>query len=476
MNVWRPVIDHVADQLGMGRLCTVEVDSWFLPDTRGVSYGIDHVKSTIVPQMLDREERRLGYFHNAGYFELDGDDFDGVFRLGSHAEATGLPPYVEVVRLDRIRRDDPELVSRVVALTARPPGPAADRQPRHPVGPTPGRGPALVGRPGPRDVPSVLVRNVPPMRGNGRAGGGLRRVVEPLSTAPVPSRPPPTSPSWRPGPRLSSSPWPGWCGAPGRPGRHRWSDGAALGGRYGHPGRSLWRLTPTCSRPRSGSAPRRRPDSAAGPADVTSMPLRWLPAEIPGTAAGALRRAGEPERSTAELDGEDWWFRCRFPARRAGDPCHGPWLLELEGLATISDVWLNGDHVAHSESMFTPVRVRIDALADRQRVGHPVRRPDTGPGRAAPRPRWKTGGATHQNLRWLRTTLLGRQPGWAVTPAPVGPWRPVRLTPWAGHQIVDRRVTTRCTEGGGTTSGSVSVELRVTTDPAAAARSRSRSC
>jgi hypothetical protein len=116
LNVWRPVVDHVAEQLDLGRLCTVEVDSWFLPDTRGVSYGTDHVKSTIVPQMLDREGRRLGYFHNAGYFELAGDDFDGVFRLGSHAEAAGLPPYVEVIRLDRVRRNDPDLVPRAVAL------------------------------------------------------------------------------------------------------------------------------------------------------------------------------------------------------------------------------------------------------------------------------------------------------------------------------------------------------------------------
>jgi Domain of unknown function (DUF1839) len=117
LNVWRPVVDHVDEQLGLGRLCTVEVDSWFLPDTRGVAYGIAHVKSTIVPQMLDRAGRRLGYFHNAGYFELAGDDFDGVFRLGVCADSAGLPPYVEVIRLDRIRRNDPKLVSRAVALT-----------------------------------------------------------------------------------------------------------------------------------------------------------------------------------------------------------------------------------------------------------------------------------------------------------------------------------------------------------------------
>ncbi len=80
-----------------------------------------------------------------------------------------------------------------------------------------------------------------------------------------------------------------------------------------------------------------------------------------------------------------------------------------------------------------------------------------------PRPRWKSAGASHQNLRWFRTTLLGRQPGWAVTPAPVGPWRPVRLLPWGAHQVVGRWLETRLVAPApGETRGSVSVELRCT--------------
>ncbi len=117
LNVWRPVVDHVEEQLGLGRLCTVEGDARYLPDTVGVSYGTDHVKTTFVPAAIDRERRTLGYFHNAGYFELAGDDFDGLFRMGAHADPAALPPYVERIRLDRIRRDDTDLVERVVALT-----------------------------------------------------------------------------------------------------------------------------------------------------------------------------------------------------------------------------------------------------------------------------------------------------------------------------------------------------------------------
>jgi len=117
LNVWRPVIDHVDEQLGLGRLCTVEVDAWFLPDTRGVSYGLDHVKTTIVPTALDRVGRRLDYFHNAGLFTLAGNDFDGIFHLDGPVDPTVLAPYVETVRLDRLRLHDPDLVAGVVALT-----------------------------------------------------------------------------------------------------------------------------------------------------------------------------------------------------------------------------------------------------------------------------------------------------------------------------------------------------------------------
>ena len=89
----------------------------YLADTRGVSYRDQHVKTTIVPTRLDRSARRLDYFHNAGLFALEGDDFDGIFHLDGPSDPLVLPPYVETVRLDRIIRGDPGHVARVVALT-----------------------------------------------------------------------------------------------------------------------------------------------------------------------------------------------------------------------------------------------------------------------------------------------------------------------------------------------------------------------
>lgn len=99
LNIWRSLLDHIEEQLDLGRIPIVETDAWYLPDTRGTSYRSEHVKTSIGIQMLDRQARRLGYFHNAGYFELGEEDFDGTFGVGAAANGHRLPLYVEVARL-----------------------------------------------------------------------------------------------------------------------------------------------------------------------------------------------------------------------------------------------------------------------------------------------------------------------------------------------------------------------------------------
>lgn len=116
MYVWRPVVDHIEAHLALGHLVTVEVDAFHLPDTAGVTYGLDHVKTGIVPQLLDRADRRLGYFHNAGYFELHGGDFSGIFHLDEPRPPTVLLPYMEVIDLQGLRTAAPTL-DEVLGLT-----------------------------------------------------------------------------------------------------------------------------------------------------------------------------------------------------------------------------------------------------------------------------------------------------------------------------------------------------------------------
>ena len=100
MQLYRPTVDHVVEQLNSGRAMIIEADSYYLPDTAATAYRQAHVKSSIAIESIDVEAEGLRYFHGAGYHELTGEDFRGVFRLGRLFSEDVLPPYAEIVRFD----------------------------------------------------------------------------------------------------------------------------------------------------------------------------------------------------------------------------------------------------------------------------------------------------------------------------------------------------------------------------------------
>ncbi len=100
MQLYRPTTDHVVEQLTAGRTIILEADSFFMPDTAATAYRKAHVKSSIAIEAIDVAAERLRYFHGAGYYELCGEDFRGIFRLGRTYADDVLPPYTEIVRFD----------------------------------------------------------------------------------------------------------------------------------------------------------------------------------------------------------------------------------------------------------------------------------------------------------------------------------------------------------------------------------------
>ncbi len=110
LAVWRPLADHIEEMISGGRPVLVELDSFFLPDTVGSSYRQTHVKSTIAANEIDIERRHLGYFHNQGYYELNGPDFADVMQLEGLVHERMLPPYFEFVKIH------PELAPKSSAM------------------------------------------------------------------------------------------------------------------------------------------------------------------------------------------------------------------------------------------------------------------------------------------------------------------------------------------------------------------------
>lgn len=119
MQPYRPLIEHIVEQIELGRALIVELDSFHLPDTAATSYGKAHVKSSVIAAAIDIEAQRLRYFHGDGYHELFGADFRGVFRLGEGWAGDVLPPYTELLRLDAgPRLEGEELRARARAFLA----------------------------------------------------------------------------------------------------------------------------------------------------------------------------------------------------------------------------------------------------------------------------------------------------------------------------------------------------------------------
>jgi beta-mannosidase len=155
----------------------------------------------------------------------------------------------------------------------------------------------------------------------------------------------------------------------------------------------------------------------------------WIAAPRLGTVAAVLRAAGRWSLDGAPLrfDAFHWWYRLCFdlPDGFGADDL----VLGFDGLATLARVWLNGEPLLDSDNMF--VRHECTAGPRLRRSGNELllrfASLDQALAARRPRPRWRAPMVENQQLRWWRTTLLGRTPGWSPPSAPVGPWRDIWL-------------------------------------------------
>ncbi len=186
------------------------------------------------------------------------------------------------------------------------------------------------------------------------------------------------------------------------------------------------------------------PGTVAGPDAIAGAGLSWLAIDVPSTVASALRGAGlwSLDAPARRFDASDWWYRTSFRADpvEAGEEL---WLV-FDGIATIAEVWLNGARLLDVAGMFTTHEVRIDHLvgSDNDLIIC-CRSLDLALAARRPRPSWRVPMLEQQQLRWHRTSLLGRTPGWSPPAPPVGLWRGVHLEYRRGVQLSDLRLDAR---------------------------------
>jgi beta-mannosidase len=184
--------------------------------------------------------------------------------------------------------------------------------------------------------------------------------------------------------------------------------------------------------------------------DILTSALPWTATCVPSTAASSLRACGawSLDGPARRFDAEDWWYRLRFDAPDTGQARET--ILGFDGLATVAEVWLNDEHLLHSENMFRAHECRVDNLrtVDNELVIC-FRALDALLTAKRPRPRWRAPIVENQQLRWFRTTLLGRTPGWSPPAAAVGPWRGIWLQHRDPADLVDIRLQSRLDNGVG---------------------------
>ncbi len=205
------------------------------------------------------------------------------------------------------------------------------------------------------------------------------------------------------------------------------------------------------------------------PGQLHGTPARWHDAVVPGTVAASLAHdLGSP----GDFDADDWWYRLEF----SGDDLPLLWeragkriMLRFEGLATLAQVWLNGQPILDSRNMFRSHRVDVtDHLREENVLAIRFESLQARLALKRARPRWKTALVAQQNLRWIRTTLLGRIPGWTPPIAPVGPWGAIALERIAQVEVSSLAVIATAHEGTGHLGlrGTVSVVERHRLDEA----------
>jgi len=212
------------------------------------------------------------------------------------------------------------------------------------------------------------------------------------------------------------------------------------------------------------------PDAFQSPQALSHAGVAWLAAQAPATAAACLRAAGQWSLDAAprRFDAEDWWYRLRLPALTC-NPTE-ELILGFDGLATVADVWLDGAPLLSSDNMFVAhERILPGTLAAGGELVIRCRALDRLLEAKRPRPKWRAPMVENQQLRWFRTTLLGRTPGWSPPAAAVGPWRPVWLEVRSRFRLTDLDLHTGVDGSLGWAEVACSVTPIGHTDPAAAA-------
>lgn len=166
-------------------------------------------------------------------------------------------------------------------------------------------------------------------------------------------------------------------------------------------------------------------DQYSSPSELSGE-LIWVETKIPSTVAESIQNCEHYGHLLEHIESKDWWFQCSFDVDDLTNEAT-PKLI-LSGLATLAEVWLNDEKILDANNMFVEHSIALENIKPtNNQLLICFRSLEKKFSTRYPRPGWKTKLVNNQNLRWARTSLLGRIPGWTPPVVAVGPWLPMRL-------------------------------------------------
>jgi len=122
-------------------------------------------------------------------------------------------------------------------------------------------------------------------------------------------------------------------------------------------------------------------------------------------------------------------------------------VVRFEGLAPLAEVFLNGEMILTSESMFESHDVAVELTGSDELA---IRFAALSQALAAkgPRAKWRPRLFDNQGLRLVRTTLLGHMPGWCPSIQAVGPYREISVIRPGRLSLDDLRIAADLTVDG----------------------------
>lgn len=177
----------------------------------------------------------------------------------------------------------------------------------------------------------------------------------------------------------------------------------------------------------------------------------WLHMATLGPVASVLKRAGDwaDGEPSVRLDASDWWYHLALDEQAVSSRSSETWHLELGGVATLAQLWVNGVEQAVVPNMHLAQQLGLRGLLrpGRNDIHLVCRAMDAALKQRRPRPRWRAPMVENQQLRWFRSSLLGRVPGWSPAVPTVGPWRAMAITRAQGPELSDVRIQATWRDG-----------------------------